>query len=477
MANFEPPSFSLGLDLDTQLDPPIAIRPIDPSPQAPSTHAGVLGDNIDTLEQAEVMDSDPEPEPETTRVLKRLRRGLGAGPTNQIVPPLSEKKQEVERRSCGVNGDDEIEEFSSQEEDLLIRDRHPSAQHQSVCSSSKIPLRGHGVFTTQPLRKSGKREQGSDAPSSASLATNQNGWMFPKLTISPLRKFQLLDSDSELDTDQPSISKDVSKGARRINSSSKEAECSASEQKKTRPLDMHHNEDLWKDLCPTKSSQIPTPVLDEFCQEYFQSAKNKGTASDDACVGNNKGPYTYTNSCGNFEQCWDSSDPLPPSHHYFFHDDPRIQKLVRSRLPNFSPLGIVAKRGNQQPCASVIDYMSQFSNGEASKHKGTQKIINNKSSTRGRKKSGQPNTQDLHASEGWVDPNGSAIPKDAGKRRVHANGQSAGHWYTSREGRKVYISRSGQELTGQFAYRQYRKESGIKKSKKKTGSKNKNAKR
>ncbi|KAJ0103628.1 hypothetical protein Patl1_04211 [Pistacia atlantica] len=435
MANFEPPSFSLGLDLDTQLDSPIAIRPIDPSPQAPSTHAGVLGDNIDTLEQAEVMDSDPEPEPETTRVLKRLRRGLGAGPTNQIVPPLSEKKQEVERRSCGVNGDDEIEEFSSQEGRF----------------ANWSPGKGNKVLMH---------------PSSASLATNQNGWMFPKLTISPLRKFQLLDSDSELDTDQPSISKDVSKGARRINSSPKEAECSTSEQKKTRPLDMHHNEDLWKDLCPTKSSQIPTPVLDEFCQEYFQSAKDKGTALDDACVGNNKGPYTYTNSCGNFEQCWDSSDPLPPSHHYFFHDDPKD---------------------------SEIGPESQFSNGEASKQKGTQKIINNKSSTRGRKKSGQPNTQDLHASEGWVDPKGSAIPKDAGKRRVHANGSISRPLVYFTRGKedtvaavtsgtkdftqKVYISRSGQELTGQFAYRQYRKETGIKKSKKKTGSKNKNAKR
>lgn len=44
----------------------------------------------------------------------------------------------------------------------------------------------------------------------------------------------------------------------------------------------------------------------------------------------------------------------------------------------------------------------------------------------------------MSASEGWVDPkSSSSIPKDAGKRRVRANGQAAGHWFTSPEGRKV----------------------------------------
>lgn len=225
---------------------------------------------------------------------------------------------------------------------FLSADQHSSVRHQSMCSSSKTPLRGHGVFITQSLRKGGKREHASDALSSSSLATNQNGWMFPKLTISPLRRFQLLDSDS--DTDQPSVSEDVSRGAQRIDSSMKEAECTASEQKKKRPLDGQQNEDLWKDFCPMKSSHIPTPVLDELCEEYFQSVKDKR-------------PYQSMNSNGNFEQCWYPSDLLPPSHYYFFHDDPRIQKLVQNRLPYFFPLGIVGNRGSQQPGASVINYM------------------------------------------------------------------------------------------------------------------------
>ncbi|GLT59384.1 hypothetical protein SLA2020_322050 [Shorea laevis] len=109
----------------------------------------------------------------------------------------------------------------------------------------------------------------------------------------------------------------------------------------------------------------------------------------------------------------------------------------------------------------------QFCNGETSKQKATQKISSQNCSTSRRNKSKKPMAEDvLHSSEGWVDPKSSAaVPKNAGKRRVHANGQSAGHWYTSPEGRKVYVTKTGQELTGQIAYRHYRKESGARRRK------------
>ncbi|KAK1580806.1 hypothetical protein Q3G72_000307 [Acer saccharum] len=222
--------------------------------------------------------------------------------------------------------------------------------------------------------------------------------------------FQLLDSDSDSDSDHPSISEDVSKGAHRIDPPSKESKSVASGEKRKVSLITPQKDDLWKDFCPMMGSHIPTPALDEVCEEYFQSAKEKNA-------------------------------------------------------------GVVPDRGNQQPSASDIDYMSQFSNGGASNQKGTQKANNNRSTTRGR---------NSRASGGWVDPKSSAtIAKDAGKRRVHASGgQSAGHWYTSPEGRKVYLSKNGQELTGQIAYRQYRKENGagFRKSKKKTNSRKKKTK-
>ncbi|KAK1581924.1 hypothetical protein Q3G72_010218 [Acer saccharum] len=221
-------------------------------------------------------------------------------------------------------------------------------------------------------------------------------------------RFQLLDSDS--DSDHPSISEDVSKGAHRIDPPSKESKSVASGEKRKVSLITPQKDDLWKDFCPMMGSHIPTPALDAVCEEYFQSAKEKNA-------------------------------------------------------------GVVPDRGNQQPSASDIDYMSQFSNGGASNQKGTQKVNNNRSTTRGR---------NSRASGGWVDPKSSAtIAKDAGKRQVHASGgQSAGHWYTSPEGRKVYFSKNGQELTGQIAYRQYRKENGagFRKSKKKTNSRKKKTK-
>lgn len=38
----------------------------------------------------------------------------------------------------------------------------------------------------------------------------------------------------------------------------------------------------------------------------------------------------------------------------------------------------------------------------------------------------------------WVNPrNNAALPRDAGKRRVRAEGQQCGHWFTGQDGKKV----------------------------------------
>lgn len=122
-------------------------------------------------------------------------------------------------------------------------------------------------------------------------------------------------------------------------------------------------------------------------------------------------------------------------------------------------------------------FRRQFNNEEASKRQATQKLNVEKSSTRGRNKLKKSNTEDVVlASGGWMDPKQNATqkininrstkgrsksrkshakevsqapgswvepkshartPKDAGKRRVQANGESAGHWFTNSDGRKV----------------------------------------
>ncbi|XP_021287392.1 uncharacterized protein LOC110418898 [Herrania umbratica] len=453
MADFEAPSFSLGLDLDADTEPrsPTVDHPEPLLAPDSSASFGATKDGEDELgPEQEVMDSDPDTRPEPTRVLKRLRR---AGDKS------SATKKESEKPLAWNDGDDEIEEFCSSQEN---KDVDSSTQNHSVCGSSKISLKGLGVLTTQSSGQcsSRKREQASDAPASASLEARHGGLTFPWLTISPLRRFKLLDSDSD-GSEGPSDCEDKSKGAHKLDPPSKEQQSTVSDNKRKASVVTPQNEDLWKDFTPINTSHIPTPAFDEVFKEYFQSVKDMNAAQK---LENQK-----------FEELLNLDDPLPPAHCYFFHDDPRIQKLVRTRLPFFSPLHMVKNRGNQQRNVSVIDYMSQFSNEESSKQRGSQKGGGKNCSTSRRNKSKKSNAEET-ASEGWVDlKSGAAIPRNAGKRRVHASDQPAGHWYTSPEGRKVYVSRSGQELSGQMAYRHYRKESvaGFRKSKKKSNGKKK----
>ncbi|TKY57280.1 hypothetical protein E2542_SST21726 [Spatholobus suberectus] len=477
MANSEVPSFSLGLDLALDTPPHSPINP----PLSPAPH---------------VSDSDPETRPDPPRpILKRLRRGPPP-------PPFFDA--------------DEIEEFSSEDDPDQVH-ALPSAWNRSVCSTSKVSLNGSGVLTPHSCSNSRERkrkEASDDVPASARLETGKSGLMFPKLTTSPLRRFQLLDSDS----DDSYVDLDVG-GADEVNPNSH------LEQNKKTSFDANGNQDLWKDFLPGKNVSVPTPAFNELCEEYFRSAKCKEVRGDVNESHNERYPGVSSSCHRDQQQQWESTDPVHPAHRYFFHEDLRIQQLVRCRLQNFNPLGVV-NRVNQQPNVSHIDYMGQFGNGGASNMQGVQNGCVN-SSTRGKNKSSNLGVGvSFNASGGWVDPkivssfshgessrkkatkrnstkNGvsksknkannlscapaewvepkscASLPKDAGKRRVQASGQSAGHWYTSPEGRKVYVNKSGQELTGKGAYRQYRKESGagFKKSRKKTGAKKTNAKK
>ncbi|KAK8635428.1 hypothetical protein V6N13_004165 [Hibiscus sabdariffa] len=435
MANFEAPSFSLGLDLDPDADLEPRL-PADDQPGpvlAPSPSASfiTLEDNAEELESQQVMDSDPDTRPDPPRVLKRLRRAAYAS---------SATKKESEKTVPWNDGDEEIEEFSPPRE---TNDVDSSTKYQSVCSSSKVPLKRFGLLTTQSCSQSGsrKKEEESLASASANLEARHAGLTFPKLTISPLRRFQLLDSDS----DDPPDHEDTGKRAHKIDPLSKEQQSVASDEKTKTSFSTPQNEDLWKDFCIMNSSRIQTPAFDE----KLESQK--------------------------VEELQDLDGPLPPAHRYFFHADPMIKKLVRSRLPFFTPLSMVNNL-HQQPNASVMDFTSQFSKGESSKQSRARKASGKGGSISRRNKSKKANAEN-GALEGWVIPESSgAIPENAGKRRVHASGgQSAGHWYTSPEGRKVYVTRTGQELSGQMAYRNYKKESGggFRKSKKKSNAKRK----
>ncbi|KAL2483778.1 hypothetical protein Fot_45222 [Forsythia ovata] len=418
MANFdfEPPSFSLGLDLDLDSGPGPTSGP-DPSSQRatfPSTTANlrsIVEEDDDFESQVKVPDPDPP------RAHKRLRRG-----------PKVEVEKKKPKCNTWRNVDDEIEDFSS-EEDMPPGD----PPMHSVCSSSKFPFRRPGILKSHfSSEQKSKKKEGSSASASANVGTGGSKLIFPKLTVSPLRRFQLIDSDS----DDPSAMEDVSKANHSNsplkNSQSNHKQHAASREQGTTKVSQ--TGDFWTDFCSEKSFHIPTPAFDEVCKEYFGSAKGKSKTQHN----HKDAPQFFDKDNG---QQWDVAS-LPPAHRYFFHEDPRIQKLVQDRLPHFFPLGTGNSQGYRQQNASVIDYIVREISRE---------------------------------SENWVNPKSCAgIPKDAGKRRVHAVGKSAG-WYTGADGQRVYVNKNGQELRGQIAYRQYRKESGMgfKNSKKKAAAKKK----
>ncbi|GKC26113.1 zinc finger, CCHC-type containing protein, partial [Tanacetum coccineum] len=185
-----------------------------------------------------------------------------------------------------------------------LKDLHepPPTLHYSVSNRSKFPLTGLGLLT----RESGKRKQNISnvANSPESVITSCSKQPFPKLTVSPLRKFQLIDSD--YDSNIPSIIR----------------------------------KDLWEDFRHQKSFHIPTPALDEVCEEYFSSTKEKRK------VESNFGKSNHNSHV--MGSAVDLGDPRLPAHQYFFHNDLRVQELVRTRLCNFFSLN-AKSRSSERP--------------------------------------------------------------------------------------------------------------------------------
>lgn len=215
-----------------------------------------------------------------------------------------------------------------------------------MCSSSKIPLQGQRVLSSQSVsRCTGRKNEASNVSSiSQSMDTNTSSLVFPELTISPLRRFQLIDSDS----DEPSKNEFVEKESDHVDSplscNPQHSGAGLSCQRKAGPsAGTLKTKDLWEDFCSDKTFNIHTPALDEVCEEYFKSVKD--------------GKRTQTTKSGLTESNMRPQGPLLPAQCYFFHKDPRIQKLVRDRLPNFFPLGADNIPGQNQDDASVIDYM------------------------------------------------------------------------------------------------------------------------
>nr|DAD20505.1 TPA_asm: hypothetical protein HUJ06_021968 [Nelumbo nucifera] len=472
MEDFTAPSFSLGLDLDFDSEPQTAPIEASPSQEVPETSNNASFETFqdDGDFQLPALDPGLQSEDPPPR-LKRLKRGpatqLSRVFDKQPAPPY-------------LGFDDDIEEFSSQEDPREVK--HSARQNRSACSSSKFPLHGHRALMTQSTSKAKVHISApvSNASTSANLDASSSKLMFPNLTISPLKRFQLLDSDSE----DPSSSVDACEDAIKTKTSPIERQykptqvATWNQQKGVETSKVTvQDEDLWEGFCPQKNISISTPGLDEYCDEYFQSLKNNNSwqrMESDICLSSKS--HMKSNSskvnvfqrmegdvCANssrtdqkcstsgkdecirnledyFPPARDYQKKFPPAHRYFYHGDPRIRRLVRNRLCNFFPLGALNHRERMQPDAAVIDYMSQFGHKEGHQLQETGKTSLGGSKKKGRQNSKPSKAEEIsQASGSWVNPRSNANnPRDAGKRRVHANGCSSGYWFTGQDGRKVY---------------------------------------
>ncbi|XP_042519080.1 uncharacterized protein LOC122092849 [Macadamia integrifolia] len=476
MEDFEAPSFSLGIDVDFDSESRAVPREDLVCRQGPESLSNVSFQVFEDDDDFQVQNLDPVIHTEDSPpVLKRLKRG----PATQL--PAVNKPQPTK---SSLDVDDDIEEFSSQEEIRRGETVGCSAvQKHCASNSSKSQLHCRSVLTSQSvsMNKVKKHIPSSIASTSANLEGGDNKLMFPKLTVSPLRRFQLLDSDS----DEPSSSEDLCQDAGKNDADAKEKQCSPDQymmrNQPKRPnsyASTFQTEDLWKDFSPKKNPSIPTPALDKFCDEYFMSVKDKNVVQMDTgtSVSISK-DYQKSSISENVKHLENLPSPLPPAYQYFYHEDIRIQKLVRERLPNFFPLDDVNNRGHKHSGVAAIDYMSQFGQRACPQPDRAGNKAPVGSSRRSKMKVKRFNAKEVsQPSEDWVNPQSSAcMPKNAGKRRVHAEGHSTGQWYTGQDGKRVYVTKNGQELMGRIAYLHYRKESGkgLKKPTKKATAKKK----
>ncbi|KAJ4754787.1 Rho GTPase-activating 32 [Rhynchospora pubera] len=439
MADF--PSFSLGLGLDSDEEEEEELNgKIDcidkQQPSVPERESNFPSFDL-FLEEQLGLDQEIAPDSdldcEEPRAFKRLRRG-GASSVSSITGTetparVSLGSKEPNQPSRGVGGseifsslEDEIEEFSSQEEPQ-IQDGYMRSAVRDASSSSKVSLRNQGVLTSQSTTKikTQKTTQNPISSTSSNLEKSEKTKLLPKLTISPLRKLHMLDTDSDSDP------------------------CSdfGFDEKKNESKMGKEKEKV----------SIATPALDEFCKDYFRLGNDQDAplktyeAGTSVCSSRLFDPVEFTKDFEDILPEQGSSSELFnkdfPCYKYFYHSDARIRALVKERLPHFAPIVMVNGRGNAQNRGQNLDYMQQFGSKENAKSR--------KLNIKERKDS---------------------APTDVGKRRVTASAQKAGHWFTQ-EGRRVYVTKDGKELSGQLAYRQYRKESGAKFSKnKKRGSGN-----
>lgn len=491
MDDFEAPTFSLGLDLESQR-PSFALGFDDdeeehenPASTSNQDHQIKLHPDIIDIPESkpeprgfewqglspELQDfpdkDDEDPQccnEEPLPKLKRLRRG----------PPANDNQIPAAKAHCQTSGQgfelgktpidcDDIEGFSS--DDDFFREDCKTPRNPSVrpSSSAKLSLSRSKAVTTPSFETLNCR------PSVASIKNSSNvnriSMRTPALgkRIGPFGKIQQSTCDFSEEDDDLVVKSSVPWNARATKAKDNVAARSLFGSQKmvegTNPFETKlPSQDLRKNFTSVQGPSLATPAFDEFCEEYFIFNKQ-----------------TDTNvSAGKNSPVLDSS--VPPAYQFFENADMRIQRLLRQRLPNFLPINSLMRGENPSAEQVEIDYLGQFAasrDTNAASGLNFQGQVSNstrKKSTKrtaGKRKKRAPDGTETGS---WTTTGNRitkpVIPRDAGKRRVSANG-ATGYWFTD-AGRKVYITKDGREMMGTAAYFQYSKENGRnQKSKKK----------
>ncbi|CAO2043788.1 unnamed protein product [Urochloa humidicola] len=146
--------------------------------------------------------------------LKRLRKGPApprpapALPSVKVPGPPAAKVSPLISENAEVGAvEDEIEVWTT-DEDRPVRDVPPSIGSCSTSSNSKFSLLNRGVLTQSTVKANTSKF--TQTPGSKSLEESCTKKLLPTITISPIRKIYLLDSDTDDELNPNEAKKPVS---------------------------------------------------------------------------------------------------------------------------------------------------------------------------------------------------------------------------------------------------------------------------
>eukprot|EP00249_Psilotum_nudum_P012755 c23962_g1_i1 orf=407-1849(-) len=145
--------------------------------------------------------------------------------------------------------------------------------------------------------------------------------------------------------------------------------------------------------------------------------------------------------------------------------DPKVNSLLRYRLPHFTPVNALMREGESTERV-FIDYVNQFGVGgeSASTFSYSQDFRRQHGYSSCKKVGarGQKLKEGSTKNGGWIQ-SGSRCPTVRlvpGNMYKASRGGGNGHWLTEKSGKRIYITEDGRELRGSTAYKQHLKDSG-----------------